>query len=196
MERDASLEDARRGLVEAVRARLDPLAAGLAARDVRVEALAASRGATDFGEYFLYFSFFLVVSALLLASLFFKLGVEQRVREVGLLRAVGFRVADVRRLFLQEGAVLALAGGVLGLAGALGYAWLIVTGLRTWWVDAVGTTALAVHVSAAVAGGRRSRRLCSRRYCASGGPCAVWLGSASGASWQATLRSSRPGSIP
>ena len=70
--------------------RVDPLAAGLAVRDVRAEAIAASRGATDFGEYFVYFSFFLVVSALLLAALFFKLGMEQRAREVGLLRAVGF----------------------------------------------------------------------------------------------------------
>ena len=59
-------------------------------------------GATDFGEYFLYFSFFLVVSALLLAALFFKLGVEQRAREVGLLRAVGMDAAGVRRLFLTE----------------------------------------------------------------------------------------------
>ncbi len=67
---------------------------GLAVRDVRADALAASRGATDFGEYFVYFSFFLVVSALLLAALFFKLGVEQRAREVGLLRAVGFRAGD------------------------------------------------------------------------------------------------------
>ena len=62
---------------------------GLVVRDVRAEGLAASRGATDFGEYFVYFSFFLVVSALVLVVLFFKLGVEQRVREVGLLRAVG-----------------------------------------------------------------------------------------------------------
>ena len=80
---------------------------GLAVRDVRAEGLAASRGATDFGEYFVYFSFFLVVSALLLAALFFKLGVEQRAREVGLLRAVGFGPAAVRRLFLAEGLVLA-----------------------------------------------------------------------------------------
>ena len=63
-------------------------------RDVRAEGLDASRGATDFGEYFTYFSFFLVVSALLLAALFFKLGVEQRAREVGLLRAVGFTHAQ------------------------------------------------------------------------------------------------------
>ena len=54
--------------------------------------------------------------------------------------------------------MLALAGGVVGLAGALGYAWLMMAGLRTWWVDAVGTTALRLHVSAGVAGRRRARR--------------------------------------
>jgi cell division protein FtsX len=65
--------------------------------------LAASRGATDFGEYFTYFSFFLVVSALMLASLFFRLGVEQRAREIGLLRSVGYTNARVTRLFVMEG---------------------------------------------------------------------------------------------
>jgi ABC-type lipoprotein release transport system permease subunit len=144
----ANLEQTQQALTPALRTQLDPLAAGLAVRDVRGESLSASRGATDFGEYFVYFSFFLVVSALVLASLFFKLGIEQRGREVGLLRAVGFRVGDVRRVFLQEGAILALVGSVVGLAGALAYAWAIVAGLRTWWVDAVGTTALTVHVSA------------------------------------------------
>ena len=72
---------------------------------MRAQGLEASRGATDFGEYFVYFSFFIVVSALLLVALFFKLGIEQRVREVGLLRAVGFgprRCADCscRKAFL------------------------------------------------------------------------------------------------
>ena len=60
-------------------------------------------GATDFGEYFVYFSFFLVVAALLLAGLFFRFGVEQRLAEVGLLRAVGFTEARLRRLFLGRG---------------------------------------------------------------------------------------------
>ena len=62
---------------------VDPLGMGLSVQDVRSEGLAASRGATDFGEYFTYFSFFLVVSALLLTALFFRLGIEQRAREVG-----------------------------------------------------------------------------------------------------------------
>ena len=67
--------------------RLDPFAAGLTVRDVRAEAVAAAGGTTDFGEYFVYFSFFLVVSGLLLAGMFFALSVEQRARELGVLQA-------------------------------------------------------------------------------------------------------------
>jgi ABC-type lipoprotein release transport system permease subunit len=142
------LAQARDQFSDRLRAALDPVALGLAVRDVRASGVGASRGATDFGEYFTYFSFFLVVSALVLAALFFKLGIEQRAREVGLLRAVGFTTAAVRRLFVAEAAVLTLAGCVLGLAGAVLYGYMMMTGLRTWWVDAVGTTALTLHVSA------------------------------------------------
>ena len=132
---------------DALRSRLDPLAAGFVVYPARELALEASAGVTDFGEYFTYFSFFLVVSALLLASLFFRLGVEQRLREIGALRALGFDERGVRRLFWAESAALSLAGGLLGAAGAVAYAELIMWGLRTWWVDAVGTTLLVLHVS-------------------------------------------------
>jgi putative ABC transport system permease protein len=126
---------------------IDPAALGLIASDVRAESLAASKGATDFGEYFTYFSMFLVWSALLLAALFFRLSVEQRARELGLLRAVGFSTARVRRLFLAEGLVLALAGAGIGVVAALGYAALMMLGLRTWWTGAVATTSLGLHVT-------------------------------------------------
>ena len=143
---------------DALRSRLDPLAAGFVVYPARDLALEASAGVTDFGEYFTYFSFFLVVSALLLASLFFRLGVEQRLREIGALRALGFDERSVRRLFWAEAGALSLAGGLVGAAGAVGYAELIMWGLRTWWVDAVGTTLLVLHVSplalvAGIAGG-------------------------------------------
>jgi len=144
-----SLAEARDLYAQRLRASVDPFALGLGVIDVRAQGLEASRGATDFGEYFVYFSFFIVVSALLLVALFFKLGIEQRVREVGLLRAVGVGPARVRWLFLQEGVLLAVLGSLLGVAGALGYAWLMMFGLRSWWVDAVGTTALTLHVSPA-----------------------------------------------
>ncbi|HEY7189680.1 MAG TPA: FtsX-like permease family protein [Vicinamibacterales bacterium] len=142
-----SLDAARTDLEARIRAAADPLALGLTVRDVRDESLSASRGATDFGEYFVYFSFFLVVSALVLAALFFKLGIEQRGREVGLLRAVGFGPRQVRRVFLLEGLILSVIGSLLGVVGALGYAAAIMYGLRTWWVGAVGTSALTLHVS-------------------------------------------------
>lgn len=115
-------------------------------RDARAEALSAAAGTTDFGEYFVYFSFFLVVSGLLLAGMFFALTVEQRARELGLMLAVGFRTQDVRRVLLREAVVVGAIGTALGIAGAIGYAALIMRGLRTWWVGAVNTTALELHV--------------------------------------------------
>ncbi len=140
------LAQARDAYEQALRQELDPLAMGFSVYDVRGEGLAASVGATDFGEYFTYFSTFLVVSALLLAGLFFKLGVEQRLQEVGVLQAIGLDPAAIRKLFVGEGLLLSLAGGALGILGALAYSSLIMLGLRTWWIGAVGTTALRLHI--------------------------------------------------
>ncbi|HKX90530.1 MAG TPA: FtsX-like permease family protein, partial [Sphingopyxis sp.] len=126
---------------------IDPATAGLSARHVRSEAAAASQGTTDFGQYFLYFSFFLVVAALLLAYLFFAVGLEQRTQEIGVLAAVGFAPAAIRRSFISEGAVLAGLGALVGAIAAVGYGAAIMYGLRTWWVGAVGTTDLALHIA-------------------------------------------------
>ncbi len=136
----------------ALREALDPLVLGFVVYPARSLALEASAGVTDFGLYFIYFSFFLVVSALLLASLFFRLGVEQRLRELGLLRATGFPAPAIRRVFLTEAGILSVIGSVLGVVGAVLYAELIMLGLRTWWVDAVGTTRLTLDVSPAMLG--------------------------------------------
>jgi len=136
------------GFAARLRAAVDPFRFGISVTDTRRQNLEAASGATDFGEYFTYFSFFLVISALLLAGLFFRLGVEQRLREIGLLEAVGFPAARVFRQFLAEGLVLAALGGLAGVAGAVGYAGLILYGLRTWWSGAVGTRLLALDLSA------------------------------------------------
>ncbi len=136
-------------LRDELRRTIAPQALGVALQEVRTSALDASSGATDFGQYFMYFSFFLVISALLLAVLFFKLGVEQRLRQIGLLRAAGFATSTVRTLLLVEAVALAAAGALMGVAGAVAYAYLIVHGLRTWWVGAVGTTLLEVHIAPA-----------------------------------------------
>jgi ABC-type antimicrobial peptide transport system permease subunit len=132
---------------ESLRKALDPALMGFQIVAVRDQGQQASRGATDFGEYFLYFSFFIVAAALMLTTLFFKLGIEQRAREIGTLQAIGFSDSGIRRLFLVEGTLLAGIGSLLGLGGAIAYAALLMYGLRTWWVGAVGTTDLQLHVS-------------------------------------------------
>ena len=67
-------------------------------------------------------------------------------RKSGCCRRSGLDPAAIRRLFVGEALVLAGIGGVVGMAGAIAYSALIMLGLRTWWVDAVGTTALTLHV--------------------------------------------------
>jgi ABC-type lipoprotein release transport system permease subunit len=134
------------GLRDNVAKSVGAVRGGLVVVDVRSQNVSASVGATDFGAYFSYFSFFLVVSALLLTALFFRLGIEQRLREIGVLRAAGFSIKAIQRLFLQEGFVVAAVGALLGVGLAVAWAAVMMYGLRTWWVGAVGTTALQLHV--------------------------------------------------
>ena len=140
---DALAASLRQGLLQDL-----PLPAfGLGFRPVKALALEASGGATDFSGLFVGFSFFLILSAALLVALLFSLGVERRASEVGLLRAVGFSDAKVTRQLLAEGAVLSGLGSLLGLGGAVLYARVMMHGLRTWWLPAVGTSRLDLHLS-------------------------------------------------
>jgi ABC-type antimicrobial peptide transport system permease subunit len=116
---------------------------------VKDQGLQAAVGATDFGMLFIGFSLFLIVSAVLLVALLFRLGVEQRIHEIGTLLSLGFPFKLVRRRFLLEGAVMAAAGSLLGLGGAILYSWLLIVGLQTLWVAAIGASFLTLHIETA-----------------------------------------------
>ena len=135
--------DFQQRLLEKIR----PEAVGLAFQPVREQGLKAAAGATDFSMLFTGFSLFLIVSAALLVGLLFRLGVEQRAGEMGILLATGYPLAAVRRRFMLEGGALAAVGGLLGLGGAILYAGLLMKGLRSWWLGAVGTPFLSLHIS-------------------------------------------------
>lgn len=128
-------------------ARLSPDQLGLVFQPVKEQGLRAAGGATDFGELFFGFSFFLIISAAMLVALLFRLGVERRAKEIGILLATGFPVRVVRRLLLLEGGAIAVAGGALGLLGAAAYGALMIAGLRTWWLPAVGTPFLKLALT-------------------------------------------------
>ena len=126
---------------------LDPAAFGLAFQPVKQQALAAASGTTPFSVLFLAFSFFIIAAAAMLVLLLFRLGVEQRAREIGILLALGLNRRQVRRMLLGEGFLIALAGGILGLPLGVGYAALMLLGLRTWWLAAIVTPFLQLHIT-------------------------------------------------
>ncbi len=132
-EKGEDLAEAATAFRKHLLARLDPAQGGLVFNPVRAQALQASNGGTDFSMLFLGFSFFLIVAALLLVGLLFRLNIDRRADEIGLLMAVGYRRVAVRRLLLGEGAVLAAAGAMIGSCIAMLYARLLLQLLTALW---------------------------------------------------------------
>ena len=135
------------GLAAALAGRLEPAELGLAFRPVREEALAAAAGTTPFDVLFLAFSMFLIAAAVMLVALLFRLGIERRGGQIGILQAVGLRRGTIARLLIAEGLLVAIAGTLLGVPAAVAYAAAMVHGMRTIWVTAVVTPFLELHVT-------------------------------------------------
>ncbi len=134
-------------LATTVAAKLDPAAMGFNFLPVKEQGLQAAAGTTPFSVLFLSFSFFIIAAAVMLIALLFKLGMDQRASEVGTLLATGFSAAKTRRLLVAEALVVAAIGAAIGVAAGIGYAWLMVTGLNTWWRDAIVTPFLNLHLT-------------------------------------------------
>lgn len=147
-----------RDIETAILQKLTPERAGLAIVPVAQQAQAAAGQSMQFGYLFLGFSFFLIVSALLLMGLLFAFGIEQRNPQIGLLLALGYRPGQVRRTLMGEGFLLALFGSFIGAALGIYYARLMLHGLATVWQQAVGGATIYFHAGnqtmiAAIAGG-------------------------------------------
>jgi ABC-type lipoprotein release transport system permease subunit len=105
-----------------------------------------SGGSTDFGGLFIGFSVFLIVAALLLVGLLYRLNMDRRSAEIGLLSATGYRRRTLLGLLVAEGGLLAVVGGVIGLVAALGYTWLVLKLFRAWWPGGLDRSFLTLHV--------------------------------------------------
>ncbi len=138
----------KREQVERIAAFIDPAALGFRVVNLREQALAATNAPVDFGELFVYFSFFLIAAAAVLTGLLFTFTIEQRAAEAGLLLAVGWPVKKVRRLFLREGFVLALIGSLAGALLAALYTKGVLHALAGVWGGATGGTRFVFAPSA------------------------------------------------
>lgn len=126
---------------------IDPQAMGMAFRPVKAQGLAASAGTTPFSLLFLGFSMFTIAAAVMLVALLFRLGTDARASQVGLLLALGFSPRRVGRLLAAEGLAVVAVGGLLGVGVGVGYAALMLAGLRTWWLAAVAAPFLQLYVT-------------------------------------------------
>lgn len=126
--------------------RKDHGALGFRVIPVRRNALLASQGSTPFDVLFLALSMFVIAAALILVYLLFRLTLARRSEQSGLLLATGFDGSRLVRLWLLEMSLVALVGGVLGVAIGWAYARLMIYGLTTWWVGAIGRPILQLVV--------------------------------------------------
>ncbi len=126
---------------------LEPESLGFVFRPVKRLGLEAAQGTTGFDGLFLGFSLFIMVASLLLVALLFRLGIEQRAAEIGVLETVGMRGSRIHRVLLTEVFVVTLSGSLLGVAAGVGYAWLMLAGLSTWWLSAISTPFLDLYIT-------------------------------------------------
>ncbi|MBA4186454.1 MAG: hypothetical protein C0467_00405 [Planctomycetaceae bacterium] len=147
-ETDEFQEQLRERLLAALPKHLDAKAAGLAFDPIRERLLTASKGGTDFGGLFLGFSCFLIAAALMLVGLLFRLTLDRRAKEVGLLLATGYSTRQVRRLLLFEGLTLATLGAGMGLALGVAYNHMLLAVLLDFWPDKEVANVLRPHATA------------------------------------------------
>jgi len=114
---------------------------------IRDKQLAASKGTTPFDALFLSLSMFVILAAVLLISLLYRLGMLKRSKDYGLLMATGWTGKDVTRLAIREGVWSSLPGVALGLLGGVVYSMLVLGALKSWWVGAVTVRFLEFHAS-------------------------------------------------
>lgn len=141
-------DSSTRALGEGLRARLDPAGFGLAVRDVAGPAQRAISEAMDFRQLFLGLSLFLIVAALMLVWLLFRLSLERRQAQAGLLLALGAGRALAVWLFV-EGVAVASVGAAAGVVGGVVYARVLVGGLGAGWRGAVAGVEIILQVQPA-----------------------------------------------
>jgi len=125
----------------------DGASLGLVFQPVKQQGLEASAGTTPFNVLFLSFSFFIIAAAVMLVTLLFRLGIDRRAGELGILTAVGFGRPQIARLLVVEGLAVAAVGSLVGVPMGVGYAALMLWGLRTRWLAAVVTPFLQLHMT-------------------------------------------------
>jgi putative ABC transport system permease protein len=125
---------------------IEPADLGMAITPIREQGVQAAQNGTDFSGLFIGLSSFLLIAAIVLTSLLFRLNLENRSSQIGLFDALGFKQKQVRGFFLKEGLLVAIFGGILGLVFSVFYTSLVFKILNTLWFEIVRTDVLLIRI--------------------------------------------------
>ncbi len=144
--RFSSQETNKEKLEESIMGALSPLDLGFRFQNVRAEGQRAASNGVDFGELFLSLSFFVIAAAILLMVLMYRLNMESRSQEVGLLFSLGYSRKQILKLRIRESLFTVILGSIAGgFIGILYNKWMI-SGLNGVWNKAVHADMLEVFI--------------------------------------------------
>ena len=76
--------------------------AGLVLRGLRSDAEQSVESPVDFGQLFMGFSFFVITAVLAITGMLFTFSLEQRSQQIGLLRALGWKIRRIKMVFWEK----------------------------------------------------------------------------------------------
>ncbi len=133
-------------LEKEILAKIQPKDLGFHFQPVRDQAFNATTQGMDFGQLFIGFSFFIIVSSVILLALLFALGIEQRQSQTGLFLSIGLGDKTIKYIYLVEGFMLGIIGSIAGSFIGVFYTKGLIYGLTTVWSDAIAKAPIQFYM--------------------------------------------------
>jgi len=136
----------RGALVKVFRDNLHPIDLGIRVEDIMGSGMRAARNGVDFSQLFIALSFFILLSSIILTALLFHLNLARRIRHAGTMATWGYPKKLIRSVYLIEGGLIALLGGLPGVLLAILYTRFVFSMLERVWSDIVRTSVLEISI--------------------------------------------------
>jgi putative ABC transport system permease protein len=125
---------------------IDPLYLGLRVNELRERGLESAAGGVDFGILFGGLGFFVMLAGVMLFFLLIVFHIEKRGDQIKLFSSLGYPAKLIKKIYLGEGLLVAMAGSAAGLILAVIYARAVFWALSRLWQDIVRTDLLELVV--------------------------------------------------
>jgi len=114
-----------RNVRERIRSAVNPAQLGFQVNELRDQGMQSAEKGVDFGMLFGGLGFFVMVAGAMLFFLLMLFNMEKRAEQVKLFSSLGYPLKLIRKIYLGEGMLVALAGSLAGLLLAVLYARLV-----------------------------------------------------------------------